>query len=251
MRQLATTAAGIAAAVLLSGCGTGETDAAPAPSPTAKTEASAPESAFEVEAALRNADPARYSAEIRTETYTGSILGVVMSGRMNFNGPAPTGRLTLKTSDSVPENQAFSTETILLEDATYTRTLDGGAAGKWQLRGRDSSAAGLTDYGAYAQLLLDLGPEVRKGTEKVGGAPAYRLSGNVTQDQLRTVDPRLYDRMHATGTKDFACDVWVDESGRVVRFEQWLEMAGKAARNVVTFKNFGAPVPVSAPSAPE
>ncbi|GGW54965.1 LppX_LprAFG lipoprotein [Streptomyces galilaeus] len=255
MRQLATTAAGIAAAaVLLSGCGTGETDAAPAPSRTAKTEASAtpaPESAFEVEAALKNADPAPYSAEIRTETYTGSILGVVMSGRMNFNGPAPTGRLTLKTSDSVPENQAFSTETILLEDATYTRTLDDRAAGKWQRMGRDSSAAGLADYGAYAQLLLDLGPEVRKGTEKVGGAPAYRLSGNVTQDQLRTVDPRLYDRMRATGTQDFACDVWVNESGRVVRFDQRLEMAGKAARNVVTFKNFGAPVPVSAPSAPE
>ncbi|MEV4230410.1 LppX_LprAFG lipoprotein [Streptomyces bobili] len=248
MRHLATVAAGFAAAVLLSGCSKGETGTAPAP--TAKTEAPATpasESAFEVEAALKNADPARYSAEVRTETYTGSILGVVMSGRMNFNGPALTGRLTLKTSDSVPENQAFSTETILLEDATYTRTLDDGTVGEWQRMGRDSSAAGLADYGAYVRLLLDLGPAARKGTDKVGGAPAYRLSGNVTQDQLRTVDRRLYDRMRATGTKDFACDVWVNDSGRVVRFEQVLEMAGKSARNVVTFQNFGAPVPVSAP----
>ncbi|MFD5269268.1 LppX_LprAFG lipoprotein [Streptomyces sp. NPDC058335] len=249
MRRLATMAAGIAAAALLSGCSAGETGKAPAP--TAKNEASATprsESVFEVEAALKNADPAPYSAEITTKTYTGPVPGVVMSGRMNFNGPALTGKLTLKTSDSVPEDQAFNAETILLEDATYTRTLDDdGAAGQWQRMGRDSSAAGLADYGAYAQLLLDLGPEARKGTEEVGGAPAYRLSGNVTQDQLRTVDRRLYDRMRATGTKTFACDVWVNESGRVVRFEQWLEMSGKSARNVVTFKNFGAPVPVSAP----
>lgn len=32
-----------------------------------------------------------------------------------------------------------------------------------------------------------------------------------------------------------------------MRFEQWLEMAGKSARIVVTFENLGAPVPVSAP----
>lgn len=249
MRHLATVAAGIAAVVLLAGCDAG--DAGKAPAPTSKSGASATpgsDGSFDVEVALKNADPAPYSAEITTETYTGSTLTVVMAGSMNFNASAPTGKLTMTTSDSVPEDQAFSTETILMEDATYTRTLDDdGAAGEWQRTGLDTSNAGLADYGAYAQLLLDLGPKARKGSEEVDGVPAYRLSGNLTQDQLRTVDRRLYDKMRATGTKEFACDVWVDESGRVVRFEQWLEVSGNSARNVVTLKNFSDPVPVSAP----
>ncbi|MGW4824413.1 hypothetical protein ACWEP4_37170 [Streptomyces sp. NPDC004227] len=61
------------------------------------------------------------------------------------------------------------------------------------------------------------------------------------------MDRRLHDRMHATGAKEFACDVWGNESGRVVRFEQWLEASGNSAHNVVTLKNFSDPVPVSAP----
>ncbi|MFE7838700.1 hypothetical protein ACFU53_22395 [Streptomyces sp. NPDC057474] len=249
MRHLATAAAGIAAVVLLTGCGASDTGNASAP--TAKSGASATpgsDNSFDVEAALKNADPAPYSVEVEVETYTSSTLTVVMAGRMNFNGSAPTGKLTLTTTDSVPKGQAFSAETILLEDATYTRTRDdSGAVGDWQRTELGSSNAGLADYGAYAQLLLDLGPKSRKGPEEVYGAPAYRLSGNIAQDQLRTVEPRLYDRMRATGTKKFACDVWVNESGRVVRFEQRLEMSGTSARNVVTLKNFRASVPVSAP----
>ncbi|MDT0391478.1 LolA-like protein [Streptomyces dubilierae] len=249
MRHLATVAAGIATIVLLTGCGAG--NAGKAPAPTSKSAASAtpgPDGSFEVEAALKNADPAPYSSEIRTETYTDSTLTVIMAGRMNFNGSGPTGKLTLTTSDSAPKDQAFKAETILLEDATYTRTLDDdGAAGDWQRTGLGSSSAGVADYGAYAQLLLDLGPKARKGPEEVDGAPAYRLSGNLTRDQLRTVDRRLYDKMRATGTEDFACDVWVNQSGRVVRFEQWLGISGTSAHNVVTLKNFSEPVPVSAP----
>ncbi|WEH17346.1 hypothetical protein [Streptomyces sp. VNUA24] len=249
MRHLATVAAGIAAVVLMTGCGAGETEKASVPTSRSGSAATpGSDGAFEVEAALKNADPAPYSAEIRTETYTGSTLTVVMAGRMNFNGSGPTGKLTLATSDSVPKDQAFRTETILLKDATYTRTRDeDGSAGEWQRTELDSSSPGIADYAAYAQLLLDLGPNARKGQEQTGGVAAYRLSGSLTQDQLRTVDRRLYDRMRATGTEEFACDVWVNEAGRVVRFEQWLEMSGNSARNVVTFKNFRRPVPVSAP----
>lgn len=249
MRHLATVAAGIAAVVLLTGCGAGDDGKAPAS--TSKSGASAtPDSdgSFEVQAALKNADPAPYSAEMTTETYTGSTLTVVMAGRMNFNGSAPTGKLTLTSSDSVPEDQAFNAETILLEDATYTRTLDDdGAAGEWQRTELDSSSAGVADYSAYAQLLLDLGPKARKGPEEMDGTPAHRLSGKLTQDQIRTVDGQLYDKMRATGTEEFACDVWVNESGRVVRFEQWLEVSGNSAHNVVTLKNFSDPVAVAAP----
>ncbi|WP_432117310.1 hypothetical protein [Streptomyces sp. bgisy032] len=252
MRPLVTVTAGVAAVVLLTGCGAGGAgDAGKAPAPASTSGGSATPGSpgsFDVAEALRNADPAPYSAEITAETYTGTTLTVVMSGRMNFNGPAPTGKLTLRTADGVPEDQAFGSETILLEDATYTRLLDGeGADGEWQRAGLDSPGSGLADYGAYAQMLLDLGPKARKGPEKVGGVPAQRLSGTLGQERLRTVDRRLYDRMRATGTEDFACDVWVAESGRVVRFEQWLEMSGRPARNVVTFEDFGEPVQVSAP----
>jgi hypothetical protein len=249
MRHLATVAAGIAAVVLITGCGAGETEKASAPTSRGGSAATpGSDGAFDVEAALKKADPAPYSAEIRTETYTGSTLTVVMAGRMNFNGSSPTGKLTLETSDSVAEDQAFRTETILLKDATYTRTrAEDGSAGEWQRTGLDSSSPGIADYAAYAQLLLDLGPKARKGQEQTGGVSAYRLSGSLTQDRLRTVDRRLYDRMRATGTEKFACDVWVNEAGRVVRFEQWLEMSGTSARNVVTFKNFRRPVPVRAP----
>ncbi|MDT0567266.1 hypothetical protein RM704_07285 [Streptomyces sp. DSM 3412] len=246
---MATVTAGIAAAVLLAGCGAG--DAGKAPASTSKTGASATpgsKGAFEVEAALKNADPAPYSVEITTKSFTGSTLTVVMTGRMNFNGSGPTGKMTLKSSDSVPKDQAFEAETILLEDATYTRTRGAdGALGKWQRTELGASYAGASDYGAYAQLLLDLGPKARKGPTEVDGAPAYRLSGNLTQDQLRSVDRRLYDKMRATGTEEFACDVWVNESGRVVRFEQWVGASGNSAHNVATFEGFSAPVPVNAP----
>ncbi|MFF8191745.1 hypothetical protein ACF05L_13020 [Streptomyces bobili] len=97
MRHLATMAADIAAVVLLSGSSAGETGAAPAP--TAKTEASATpasESAFEVEAAVKNADPARYSAEIRTETYTGSILGVRFEQWLEMAGKSARNVVTFK-----------------------------------------------------------------------------------------------------------------------------------------------------------
>ncbi|MEU5716714.1 LppX_LprAFG lipoprotein [Streptomyces sp. NPDC020403] len=242
-------AAGIAVTVLLTGCGAGDAGQRPAPKSKSGT-AVTPKSvgAFEVEAALKNADPAPYSAHITSESYLGSTLGLVMTGRMNLNGSAPTGKMTLKTSDSAPEGQAVNAETILLENATYTRTLDDdGTAGEWQRAGLDSAGAGVADYGAYAQLLLDLGPKAQKGSEEMDGAPTYRLSGKLTQDHLRAVDRRLYDRMRSTGTEEFDCDVWVNEVGRVVRFEQWMKASGSSAHNVVTLKNFSAPVPVSAP----
>ncbi|MER5891801.1 hypothetical protein [Streptomyces sp. NPDC001876] len=249
MRHLATVAAGIAATVLLTGCGAGDVERAPAPkSKSGASVTPKAAAAFEVETALKNADPAPYSAQITSESYAGSTLTIVMAGRMNLNGSAPTGKMTLKTSDGAPEDQAVNAETILLENATYTRTLDDdGATGEWQRAGLDSAGAGVADYSVYARLLLDLGPKARKGSEEVDGAPAHRLSGKLTQDQLRSVDRRLYDRMRSMGTEEFACDVWVNESGRVVRFEQWLTVSGVSAHNVVKLKNFGAPVSVRAP----
>ncbi|MFD9833100.1 hypothetical protein [[Kitasatospora] papulosa] len=249
MRHFATVAASIAATVLLTGCGAGDVGQAPAPKSNSVASGT-PKSADarEVGAALRDADPAPYSAQIRAESYLGSTLALVMAGRMNLNGSAPTGKVTLTTADSAPADQALKAETILMENATYTRELDDdGTAGQWQRAGLDSAGTAIADYGAYAQLLLDLGPKAQKGSEEVDGAPAYRLSGKLTQDQLRTVDRRLYDRMRSAGLEEFACDAWVDESGRVVRFEQWMKVSGASAHNVVTLKNFSAPVPVSAP----
>ncbi|MET7370786.1 hypothetical protein ABZS61_33975 [Streptomyces sp. NPDC005566] len=119
MRHLATVAAGIAATVLLTGCGAG--NAGQAPAPKSKSVASVTPKAAgasEVEAALRNADPAPYSAQMTAESYLGSTPALVMAGRMNLNGSAPTGKVTLTTADSAPEDQAVTAETILLENAT-------------------------------------------------------------------------------------------------------------------------------------
>ncbi|MER7177548.1 hypothetical protein [Streptomyces mesophilus] len=45
----------------------------------------------------------------------------------------------------------------------------------------------------YAELLLDQGKTVRKGSERVGGVLTERLSGRLTGAQLRTVEPRVAD----------------------------------------------------------
>lgn len=174
----------------------------------------------------------------------------VVAGRMDPGGGAATGTLTVTVTatDSAPEDQRFKTETILLEDVTCTRPLNAdGTGGPWQRAGGDSTGADVADYGVYARLLLDSGPSARKGEEEVDGAPAHRRSGTITAERLRPLDRRLYDRMRTAGMEEFARDVWVDESGRAVRFEQWVETPGRFGRNVVTFGGFGEPEPVSAP----
>ncbi|MFF7854559.1 hypothetical protein [Streptomyces sp. NPDC007904] len=249
MRASCAFAAGVAAVLLLGGCSSEDTAGASAAGP--KSEASATpgsEGSFDVEAALEKAGSVLYSARVTTRSYVGSAVMVIMAGRMNLGGEAATGTLTVTVTDSVPEDQRFKTETIPLEDATYTRTLDAdGTGGPWQRTGGDSTGADVADYGVYARLLLDSGPSARKGEEAVDGAPAHRLSGTITAERLRALDRRLYDRMRTADMEEFACDVWVGESGRVVRFEQWVEMSGRSGRNVVTFGDFGEPEPVSAP----
>lgn len=249
MRSLSVVAAGVAAVLLLSGCDTEGAEEASVAKPSSKAAAPSKSVApFDVDAALKRADASPYSAEMRTESYAGTTLYVVMEGRINFNGPAVTGRLTMKTSDSVPKDQAINEDSILLEDAFYSRTLDeDGPAGEWRRVGVDSPGGSPSDYGAYARLLLGQGPRARKGPEKVDVASAYRISGTLTFEQLRSVDRRLYDRMRGSDIKKFDCDVWVNASGRVVRFEQWMQGPRLYTHNIVTLKKFGAPVPLSAP----
>ncbi|WP_139134535.1 LppX_LprAFG lipoprotein [Streptomyces sp. TP-A0874] len=185
--------------------------------------------------ALERADKSPYSADLLVKTEVGGVGNMRMSGRVNLNTEF-TGRLELRTGENTPPEQAMRMEMVVTSDGRFGRDLD--AEGGWQ-RLPKSETNVITDYAEYAKLLLGLGRSARKGVEERGGVTAYRLSGRLRADQIRAIDPSVHNSMRTSGVSSFKCDQWIDENGRTVRFEQWIDFGGTEGHNIATFADFG------------
>jgi hypothetical protein len=201
--------------------------------------------AFDVAAALRRQEAAKpVSAQMDVKVTMAGEQGPTMSGRMNLNGPL-AGRMTLRMNVG---GRTEKIEQVLTAEHAYVRLrpTDG-----WRRMPREAvgvSGSSVTSLAGYAELLAGRGPLAYKGMEVTGGVRAARLSGRITADEVRSIEKRVYDHMRAERTDAFACDVWVDESGRVIRLDQWLVMRGRRAHNSLTLRDFGPPITVKPPA---
>ncbi|MEV6109038.1 LppX_LprAFG lipoprotein [Streptomyces sp. NPDC051940] len=200
--------------------------------PAAVAEASASPSAprdFDVEQALASANSNPYSAEIKRVTRFDTIGLAVVDGRLNLPGKA-TGTLTVRIYDS-PISKASRSRVVLTRTHTYVKVEEGENAGGWKKGGRQTGSP-LPDLHGYAELLLAQGPSARKGIDGAAdGVPAQKLSGEIPVGKLEKIDPSLYKMARQIGLESFACDVWVDDKGRVLKLVQW---AGHSSGGSVT-----------------
>jgi LppX_LprAFG lipoprotein len=201
-----------------------------------------------VRTALDRASAAKpYSATITISSEAGEQSVLTAAGRINLNAPL-TGYLNIRAIEDV-DSEPTAIEEVLVGGAAYVRLMKQGksTAGEWRKReAGDSPVGNLT---GYAQLLLRGGPSAVKGEETQNGVAATRLSGRVELEQVRQLEPGLYDRLRASSVDSLACDIWVDRAGHVVRLEQRFTIQNQAVHNILTLSKFRSPLKVKAPAA--
>ncbi len=188
------------------------------------------------------AAPYSGKVDIRTEVAGKTVLN--MTGRVNLN-TALSGTVRMTITPGAP------TEQVIEQVVTGTHVHIKQGAGAWTKRTHAEMGAGQLpnlSLGKYAEMLASQGAAAVNGMETKDGVQAYRLSGKVTADQVKPVEPRLYDQLKGGGLDGFECAVWVDQQGRVVRMEQWLKISGKAGHNIFALSDFG-PTFVAKPPA--
>ncbi|MFG3284718.1 hypothetical protein [Streptomyces sp. NPDC048111] len=210
------------AGLLLSGCG-GSGEAAPADAGTL----------------LDAADPAPRSAQLRATSFQDGAQVYLAQGRINL-GAGLTGRLTDEVKGHPGE------DVVMTAAHVYRRPTAGGS---WQLFDASTAEGGIPtgNLPGYARLLLDHGARAVAGDDE-GTGPTRRLSARITPADLKEVDPVAGG--HLDGIASVASDVWVDGKGRVVHVEQaFFAPDGSSVKNVLTLRDFGAPVEVTAPKS--
>ncbi|WP_371494129.1 hypothetical protein OG871_03400 [Kitasatospora sp. NBC_00374] len=255
-RILPATAAltGVLLLTALAGCAsspaTTSAPATPVPPSTASTAsasaaptAAVDPAAFETLSALVKAPGKPYAATMKAETTIGGESTVMMTGRLNINGPA-TGRLHIETADD-GAGRTLSMDSVVVADAMYGKGVPGTTG--WVKLPR-SAEAPVADYAGYAKLIAAGGPASLKGVEQQAGGPVYHLSGPLTTEQITTIDARTAKSMGTKGMTSFQCDLWLDGESRAVRFEQRGELRGVAFVNSAVFSEFGPTETVSAPT---
>jgi hypothetical protein len=232
------------------GAATSETVTSETVTPETVTSETVTRIADRVTAAAR-AEP--YSARITVRSLIGGRAALVMKGRVNLNAGSAdemTGRMTVRTAAGATGGPALAVQEVMVGDTIFVRELKTATApaGPWQrVPASDAGGSPLTDLSGYAKLLLRGGPSVVKGQEQQAGVTATRLSGQIVTEQIKTVEPNLYNRLRAASVASFECDIWIDGAGRTIRLEQWITMQGQEAHNIMTLSTFRRPVTVRAP----
>jgi hypothetical protein len=243
----------------LTGCAEGPRVSTPYPYATADRPAAeqapgteAAPSVAELNARLADADEVQpYSGTLDMRSNVSGGITITMTGQMNFNAPF-TGYMQIRTSGAKgPE--AINMNQTITERFVYARNVNDAGAEKGPWRRVSRAAMGETSVpklNDYARLLLDQGPDVIKGEDTREEVSGTRLSGHIRTDDVETVEPALYNRLRAYGVDEFACDVWVDRSGRTFHLEQWAEMKGFTTHNTLTVSELRPPVTVKVPANP-
>ncbi len=229
-------------ALLVAGC-TSSDAAGPATTKINHRPSATPVSKDEVSALddllVRESEQPAYSAKVRLRTLVDGQLGAVVTGKTNLNAKTATGHFRFRTLAS-GDTPASTVETVRTVRADYARKLQKNSKNSsWQkVRRTEAPVANVT---GFARLLLKRGPSAVKGPEALDWIQTTRLSGKITAKDVRELEPSLYRRLQANGLKSLTCDLWVDGSGRVVRFEERFSLQGYPVRNVMELSAFGAP----------
>jgi hypothetical protein len=243
------------AGAMLAGCGGSEPEAPPVSSTSA---ASAPQgspspaaanrapSFDDVKAAIAaQGEVGAYSTTFTLVTQVNGKTLLVMSGRMNVEGPV-AGKVTMRLK-KVGDQQAGVGETVFTAKTMYVRAgLRRPVTGPWQRSPmtKNDVAPSLQDY---AEVMLEQGPKVMKKQQRLKGIATTRLSGRIKIAEIEDFQPSLYKQLRSVGTNDIGVDLWVDRRGRVLRLEQRLKIGPQRLHNTMIMKKFQRPMTVRAP----
>jgi hypothetical protein len=223
--------------------------ASPAVTPTPVVTATWAPTITDVKAAL--ADPSHkkpQSASIKLVSKVEGTTLLVMTGRLNLVGSL-TGHATYRVK-AVGKQKAQSVQEVITRRTLYLRSSPGSSGrvtGPWRQGPATKAATSVPKLQEYATLLAKQGPAAMKGQKWIDGVPSTLLSGRIAAGQIKKIDPTVYDQMRSQGVDDFACDLWVDRKGRVIRLEQWLTVKNATAHNIVTLTAYRGPITVRPP----
>jgi hypothetical protein len=187
-----------------------------------------------------------YSATFKMVTRVNGKTLMVMSGRMNIEGPA-AGKVTIQYK-KVGDQPAGIAEGVVTPKTMYSRVgLRRPVTGPWQrtpMTKEDGVAPSLQDY---AELMTELGPKVMKKQQRLKGIATTRLSGRIKIARIKNLQRSLYKQLRSVGTNDIGVDLWVDRRGRVLRMEQQLKIGPQRLHNTMVIAKFQRPMTVRPP----
>ncbi|MER7757313.1 hypothetical protein [Kitasatospora sp. NPDC097643] len=207
--------------------------------------------AFDPEVALTHPDTTPYAATMKMTTEAGEgdkKALITANGRVNLNAPTYEGRMEMKTTLVGADEPLLWLETIAVGDKSYLRDKSKPDDTWAELPTGQSDDSTRTDFTRYAKLLLAGGPSVRKGMETEGGIPVYHLAGQLTIDQIASVDPKNGATMKAKGAKAMSYQVWIDRLGRTIRAEQSGDVKGMTTVLKISYSEFGPKETFTAPA---
>ncbi|WP_407986271.1 hypothetical protein [Kitasatospora sp. CMC57] len=165
-------------------------------------------------------------------------------GQMNF-GEKLSARVEVRASDPDGDGPLVHYESIMTESAAYGRDL--GKKGPWFEQPREADAT-VSDFRVYARALAGRGAAALRGAETREGVATVHLTGRFDPEELAVIDSRVARSMAQKGVNGFDCDLWIDQDGRLTRYEQRFATKTYKALNTVIFKDFGPPQAFTAPT---
>jgi hypothetical protein len=243
------------AGVVLAGCGKSEpydppensTSAASAPEGSPSPAANRAPSFDDVKAAIATqSDVGPYSATFKLVTEVNGKTLLMMSGRMNMEGPV-SGKITIRYK-KVGDQQAGIAEGVVTPKTMYIRAaLRRPVTGPWQRMPVTKEDAVAPSLQNYAELMTALGPKVMKKQQRLKGIATTRLSGRIKIARIKNLQRSLYKQLRSVGTNDIGVDLWVDRRGRGLRMEQQLKIGPQRLHHTMVIAKFQRPLTVRPP----
>lgn len=257
------TGAGVTALALgLAGCSSstpaGDTPPSPAESPATQPTVAASPAAFIAQAAdaTKSAGSAKIvtTSTVSTQNQQIGDINVKGEGIVDFAGQ----QMDLKITASILGTEQ-KMEVVVVGGKSYIRMAMLGD--KWIEAPVSDLGVNVADPSEGLQQLKEVADLKEAGTEEINGAPATKYTGSVdiakaladagvTEEQLQQMgDLSKLD-------KDAVVTVWVDDEGRIVRFDQALaaevaEVGRMTIKTSTTLSDFGVATNITPPPASE
>ena len=268
----AAVAAAASGLLVLTGCGSADQAAAPAPAASAPTSAapsgtapsgtapSAPADAglTPVQLVSRSSEAAGKAGSARIAL--SSVIEVAgRTQRIEGSGLVDTRTQASSLQVSLPGGNG-TVETRSVGGTTYVRGVPGAPAGKWVTApAAAAQTGGTTDPTQLLSMLKKVSDDVHAdGSKQIRGVRTTRYTGTLdlgkaVEQQGGASSDQAQQMLDQLGVDEVPFVVFLDGEGRPARYSMdlRLEAAGKAVRSSTTvdFYDWGTPVDVTAPDA--